>query len=419
MKVLWTSNIIFPEAAAAIGQPVSVFGGWLTSMADDITGAGVKLAIASLYTGRAIKKIETAKAVYYLLPGLVASRYGYDSRLQKHFRHVLEDFKPDCIHIHGTEYAYPQPLLDVAGNIPAVVSIQGMIGVYERFYLAGMRVADIIRSGTPGDLLRRTGVLSGRSRFRRRAKFERKLLSSTRHVIGRTEWDYSNVWAINPRAKYHLCNESLRSPFYAGGWDLHKCERHTLFTSQASYPIKGLHILLEAVRLLKPDYPDIRLSVGGPKITNTASLKEKLLITGYGNYIRNLIRDYGIESNVEFTGALNADAMAGKLAATHVYVLASSIENSPNSLGEAQLVGTPCVASYVGGVPDMVTDGEDGLLYNYLEPAILANKIRKLFEDDELAQKLSIKGRERALVRHDRQKNLERMLEIYSTITGK
>ena len=419
MKVLWTSNIIFPEAAAAIGQPVSVFGGWLTSMADDITGAGIKLAIASLYTGRAIKKIETAKAVYYLLPGLVASRYGYDSRLKKHFRHVLEDFKPDCIHIHGTEYTYPQPLLDVAGNIPAVVSIQGMIGVYERFYLAGMRVADIIRSGTPGDLLRRTGVLSGRSRFRRRAKFERKLLSSTRHVIGRTEWDYSNVWAINPRATYHLCNESLRSPFYAGGWDLHKCERHTLFTSQASYPIKGLHILLEAIRLLKPDYPDIRLSVGGPKITNTASLKEKLLITGYGNYIRNLIRDYGIESNVEFTGALNADAMAGELAATHVYVLASSIENSPNSLGEAQLVGTPCVASYVGGVPDMVTDGEDGLFYNYLEPAILANKIRKLFEDDELAQKLSIKGRERALVRHDRQKNLERMLEIYSTITGK
>ena len=46
-----------------------------------------------------------------------------------------------------------------------------------------------------------------------------------------------------------------------------------------------------------------------------------------------------------------------------VFLLPSQSENSPNSLGEAMLLGLPCVASNAGGIPDMLADGQEGLLY--------------------------------------------------------
>ena len=419
MKILWTSNYFFPEVAQIMGQPPPVFGGWMLALAEDIVQSGAQLAVAALYKGSQVKKIEGDKITYYLLPGLVKSRYVYDRALQKHWAHVLRDFAPDCIHIHGTEYSYGLPLVEVAGDIPVVVSIQGMISVYERYFYAGIGLGTALRYRTLGDSIRFTGIIEGHNRFKARSKFERKILLDVKHVMGRTGWDYANTRAINHDIHYHKCNESLRTPFYAGGWDIDNIERHSIFASQGAYPVKGLHLLLEALWVLKRDIPDVKLTVSGPNITDRSGWKKRLNFTGYGKYIAHLIKKYSLEANVSFTGPLGAAEMAARMAKAHLFTLNSSIENSPNSLGEAQLVGTPCVAAYVGGVPDMVADGVDGLLYNWNEPTILADKLKAVFEDDALAVRLSQHGRKRALERHDRQKNLAAVLETYQEIVRK
>ena len=100
-----------------------------------------------------------------------------------------------------------------------------------------------------------------------------------------------------------------------------------------------------------------------------------------------------------------------------MFVCPSSIENSPNSLGEAQLVGCPVVASYVGGVPDMVEDNVTGLLYRFEETEMLAAAICRVFADDELAKRLSENGSVAAHKRHDGIVNATRMIEIYNTIS--
>ena len=65
-----------------------------------------------------------------------------------------------------------------------------------------------------------------------------------------------------------------------------------------------------------------------------------------------------------------------------------SSDLSPNSVGEAQLIGTPCIASYTGGIMDMITDNETGFLYRYEEIALLAQRVCELFENSKLCEKL-------------------------------
>jgi glycosyltransferase involved in cell wall biosynthesis len=95
---------------------------------------------------------------------------------------------------------------------------------------------------------------------------------------------------------------------------------------------------------------------------------------------------------VTFLGFLDAAAMAAELAAAHVFVSASHIDNNPNSVGEAQAVGTPIVASYVGGVPEMLDDGRAGLLFPAGDAEMLTWRVAQLFRDDSLAESLSVSG---------------------------
>ena len=101
----------------------------------------------------------------------------------------------------------------------------------------------------------------------------------------------------------------------------------------------------------------------------------------------------------------------------HVYVMPSAIENSPNSLCEAQILGVPTVASYCGGIPSLVEDGKTGYIYRYEEIEILAQTIVRLFAQKDIAE-LSYNERQIALARHNRQVNANRLVEIYRTIVN-
>ena len=83
------------------------------------------------------------------------------------------------------------------------------------------------------------------------------------------------------------------------------------------------------------------------------------------------------------------------------------------------MLGVPTVASDVGGVKNLMTHGEDGFVYPYDEPKVLAWYIKKIFDDDELALRFSESARKRAEKIYDVQKNADRLREIYKTVTGK
>jgi len=173
--------------------------------------------------------------------------------------------------------------------------------------------------------------------------------------------------------------------------------------------------LLKAVAILKRDYPDVRVFSAGHKLQGNSFL-ERLKTPGYGLYISRLMKDLNLQDNIVFAGMLDAQGVVDRLSKTHVFVIPSAVENSPNSLAEAMMLGTPCIGAYSGGVPDMVDNGNCGLLYPFMEEAMLAEYIRRIFASDEVADKFSVAGKASASKRHDRQKIANTTVDIYRRI---
>jgi glycosyltransferase involved in cell wall biosynthesis len=415
MKILWIVNTIFPAPSIAIGLNPPVVGGWMYGLAKQLSeNEGISLAVATTYSGREIKSLKLDNIEYYLLPSKHNSMYVRN--LENKWESICSEFKPDLIHIHGTELAHGLACMRKLPNLNYVVSIQGLISVIERYYYVGISKAYIIKNITFRDIVRWDTIFQQKKKFYKRGILEKEYIKRSENVIGRTSWDYAHTKVINPNVTYHFCNETLRDGFYtADKWSFDNCIPHTIFLSQASYPIKGLHQVIKSLVILKNKYPNIKVRVGGANIIKASTLSERLRLSGYGKYIKRLIKENSLEKNIEFLGSLTEKEMIREYLNSNVFICPSSIENSPNSVGEAQLLGVPVISSYVGGVEDMIENGKTGFLYRFEEVEMLAILIDKVFtmQEDQLAI-LSKNEAEVALRRHNPEVNVRRMIEIYN-----
>lgn len=416
MKVLWITNILFPEASAVLtgNKELKSSGGWMLGAAKGLLEHGnIDLYVATVSSQvTTLTKLQGKDITYFVIPlgkGNLRENKEYNTYWQK----IHSEVKPDVVHIHGTEYSHGYAYMQACNCDNVVVSIQGLKSAYCYYYHYGITRSEIYKTITLRDLFRGS-ILRDKLSFKRSAKYEIEMLKLTKHIIGRTSWDKERTWAINPNAKYHFCNETLREEFYDGSvWDYKKCNKHTIFLSQAGYPIKGLHQVLRAMPLILRHYPDTVIRVAGIDITRNDHIRDYLHYTGYGKFIKKLINKLELRGKVIFTGNLNAAEMKSEYLSANVFICPSSIENSPNSLGEAQILGVPCVASYVGGIPDMMIGCEQNL-YRFEEVEMLAYKVCKVFEREEKQINLC----SAAITRHDQKANSEQLLTIYNEIKG-
>ena len=164
---------------------------------------------------------------------------------------------------------------------------------------------------------------------------------------------------------------------------------------------KGLEDLIEAVRILRDDGIDCRLVVIGGNIKQDRNVA--------ADSISALIRRYGLESVVHVTGLV--DNVQGYLAASDVYVLSSYREGMPRSLLEAMSMALPCVATRIRGCREIVSDGENGLLYEPRQIGQLVEQIRRL-QDASLRRQLGSKARETVLTRFTEQEYVAVQTEV-------
>ena len=416
MRILWVTNIVMPTVSDALGEKASVFGGWLMGSAQYLKQSeDLKLAIATAYCGKELWHKSIDGIDYYLVP-CHKKRTAYDKEMEKYWVTVNTQFMPDVVHIHGSEYPYGLSYVNACGSKNVVVSIQGMTSVYARYYYAGLCKMDILKNITIADLLWTKTIFGGHKEFVKRGKLEIELIKKIKHVIGRTSWDKMHTQAIQQGIDYHFCNETLRNSFYDGEWNYENCEKHTIFVPQAWYPIKGLHKVIDALSIVKKLYPDVKLRIAGADITKQQTIKQKLLLSGYGKIVLKKIQKLNLQDNVSFTGLLNEEQMKREYLNANVFVCPSSIENSPNSLGEAQILGTPCIAAFVGGIGDMLKPEETGFIYRFDDTEMLAGYICDVFGMRESILQYCNKGRKAALERHDGATNCSTLINIYNEI---
>lgn len=416
MRILWTVNLIPSEAARELRIQSEVLGGWVESMASQLRGKeDIELGIACKCDADQKFKIEINGIKYYSLAYSVKDSLG---NIEQTCKGVIEDFQPDLIQIEGTEFLHAKAMLNKGKekDIPTVVSMQGILNGQYVYQCGQLQMDDMMFSGSITNIFA-AWILHLRKRmwYKPRMKPEREIIESAEYILGRTTWDRAHTYAINPKAKYYACNRVLRDAFYQTKWEIDKIERHSIYVGNGYYALKGLHFLVQALPLLIREYSDIKVYVAGYKPYEEGD-KRSFLKKGYASYLKKLINDLGVEKHIVFTGPLKAGEVAEKLTRVNAYVLTSVAENSPNTLGEAMMVGTPCVASYVGGVPDMAIDGKEALHYRNDDPALLAWNIKRIFDNDELALELSKNGRKKARVTHDSKVNAEKLVEAYQTI---
>lgn len=413
MRVLWLTNNLLPDISRYLNIPIVNKTGWLHSAANQIKSK-IELYVASTYNGEDLKSVDINDISYILVPKSKVS-----NKLSGIWKKVLEIASPDVIHIHGTEYPTGLSLIKACDPKKVVVSIQGLISEIAKYYTFGIENLEILKHLTLRDLLKQETLWHQKSRFVKSGHNELEYLRQAKNFIGRTNWDKAHVLANNPMANYFFNNETLRESFYQASWNINKIERHTIFFSQSTYPMKGLHVLINALPMILRHFPDTKIKVAGFDITKASRQSlGRLKTTTYGCYIYSLIKKLNIDNSVVFLGGLDEAEMCDAYLKSHVYINSSAIENSSNSIGEAQLLGVPVIASYVGGTDSMVTNNVTGLLYPCNDTVRLASLVIDLFKNDNLAMRLSEKGQLVARERHDKAKNREALIVIYREISA-
>ena len=419
MKVLWFTNLPIGEAPSLMGVGKSVFGGWLEGLFGQLASLDdIALSVAFPSPHTKMSSLSGLRAKYHPFPSGPSGMEPASATVHR-IQEILDIAKPDIVHVFGTELQHSVAVMRLCREhgIPALLQMQGLMGSIAQHYM-GWLPEHVTRRATPVEVLRGRTLGQIRRSFFAAAELESQALRLADHVLGRTTYDRGWAQQVNPAAMYHAAEETLRDAFYKGEWSMDKCERFTLFVSQAVAPYKGAHMAIRALPIILNRFPRTRLLIAGPNPIGGHNPRDVIRRTSYGWYLRGLIRKLGLVKQVHFVGSLDENTMREHYFKSHVFLSCSSVENESNSVSEAKMLGVPVVASYVGGVPDRVEHGITGYLYQGDAPYMLAHFVTDILADDALAAHLGSKARTDALSRHDRVRNLNRILEIYSTITG-
>lgn len=162
---------------------------------------------------------------------------------------------------------------------------------------------------------------------------------------------------------------------------------------------KGAFDLVEAVALLRASHPQLRLELAGD---------------GELDAVARRVRELGIHDRVLIRGWCDAPGRERLLERAGLFVLPSHVEGSPMSLLEAMACGCAVVATRVGGIPDTVRDGANGLLVAPGDVAGLAAALARLLDDRALATRLGTAARATIARRHAPAAAIDRVGRIYS-----
>ena len=453
MKILWLCNLILPEIAEDLGFQTIPKEGWVKGLFDAITekiasnNLDIEIAIAFPASKNLIFETEIGqkngfisgqaganKIKYYAFYEYTSKEDAYEDVLESEMQGIIEDFKPDVVHCFGTEFPHTLAAAKALDNPDRLlIGIQGPCTIYAEKYLSHLPKS-VVNRKTFRDILKQDSIIQQKEKYVRRGINEREAIKRAGHIAGRTQFDMDLVKEWNPDATYHHAGETLRKTFYDGQWEEEHSEKYRLFVSQADYPLKGFHYLLIAVgELLNEDScdrnRDIQIYVAGQSVVSYDTLKQKIKISSYGKYLRELIAKYDLKDRVHFLGRLSAEEMKEQYQLCDTYICCSACENSPNSLGEAMMLEVPIVAARVGGIASVFDINRDGFSYSCEDSEnledVCANLKTALLErwsaydyankSDELNVKRRSAGMH-ARENHDPEKNALDMINIYKNI---
>lgn len=335
--------------------------------------------------------IAKEKRLLQRIRNFVSPRYT-EPEVLRQMVEVVHRVQPDVIHVFGTETIFG--LIGQYVNVPVVVHLQGLMNPYMNAYFP------------PGYSIHNLKSWRDRRNYMVNQYYserERRVFSACRYYMGRTEWDKSVAAILSPGHKYYHCEEMLRSAFYEYQPQDKKQSGCMKIVSVLSSPLyKGHDLIIKTASLLKL-HTDISFEWHVFGADNFA-------------FFRNLTQQDVHQLGIIARGRVGEQELIRELDSADVMVHPSYIDNSPNAVCEAQLLGTPVIACHTGGLSTLIRHGETGLLVPANDPYMVVAQLQKLKLDQELYNRISEHGRKTALTRHDRESICASLVEIYQDV---
>jgi len=408
LKVMWFTNTLVLDKDQGDLSNLKHSGGWMLALCQALRSRRpeIQLAIVTTHQRPAMERYASGGIDCFLIPMRSNSSERQQAAALMECARIVEEWEPDVIHVHGTERFFGLLSARRLVSKPTVISIQGLMQPYAEWYhfFGDRSLMEIFKMHRLIAVPLMRGLIWDYCRFKKAARREREILLGNRDFMGRTLWDRSHLYSINPTATYYHVEEAIRLPFWHAQWDISRCQKHRIIYVNPNHPRKGAETLFKASDILLRNYPDLEVALIGE-------------ISGRSGYGRHVKKEIGKRDGYVFElGPLNAGEMAGELTRSHVFVSPSFIENSPNGICEAQLVGVPVVSSYTGGVPSLIQDRHTGLFFPPGDAPQFAASVGQIFEDDGLAVSLSQNAHAAAAERHDIDKLIGRLVGVYSDV---
>ena len=411
MRVLWFA-------------PVDYFGGWSYHGGGWVAGlqsalskySQIELGIAFPHTGPAMKKVTDSTTLYSLarkeksgLQKMLYYWYGYKNESNDSYLpaclDIIRDFKPDIIQIFGIETDYS--CLIGKTDVPHIVHLQGILNPYANaYYPPGTSRHSLLWDKiTLCEWVKRNGYNFMEKSIKEFTKAERFYFRHLKFAMGRTDWDCQMATLLSPaELKYFHVDEVLRDVFYQMPFPNNpSLDKYVILTTMSPTFYKGLDVILKSAQLLKE--------------TTNINFEWRIIGVEKHNWVVQFFEKHckidSSDVNVRFEGICDSEKLCEHMLQSHVYVHPSYIDNSPNSLCEAQMAGLPVIGTYVGGISSLITHNDNGLLVPANAPFEIAYWLQYLHRHPEEIMRLGKAARDTAMVRHAPEKIASEVLSVY------
>lgn len=199
-------------------------------------------------------------------------------------------------------------------------------------------------------------------------------------------------------------DETLAKRKHAGNPEDYK-EHLTFAFAGWLVPAKGVHVLIDAFERITHHVSDVRLEIIGESDDE-----------GYKIELNNVVEWQKLQKRVTFHGW--RDDVLDILDNADIYVLPSETEGTPRSIVEAMALGKPVISTRVGGVPELLENGELGLLVGPNDSTVLAEAMHRMAADRDLRDALSAKGMDAARKRYSFAMHLTTLEMLFDELAG-
>jgi glycosyltransferase involved in cell wall biosynthesis len=323
---------------------------------------------------------QNGVTVHWLPPFPPLQRLENYSTYQAMLNDRLAHIRPHVVHAQdSTAHAY----VAVRSSYPAV------------FTAHGVRVEDGKYYGSLGRRLRN---------YFDSWVVERYIMGHTRYLIVTAQYVVNFFKPLfRPDIQiFHISNAVDDSYFSV----INCSDGHTILYAGRIIPRKHVHDLVQAFAKIAPQFPAAQLRMVGEYRSEPA----------YAESVRDLIRNANLQDRAHILGTM--PDIAPEFAACDILALPSAEETSPMVIAQAMAAGKPVIATRVGGVPEMVRDGETGFLVNVGDVDGMAHVLLRLLQDAPLRARMGQAGHASALDNHQIDSVAQRTFDVYKRIVG-